>query len=282
MKRERDDYDIGLSLDADESPTTSMNAMKPSDIVSSSNSPTNLSSQDAEPEGISPETGEELKRNYDDALAARGLISVSRSSEKLTDLVLPAKMQRTLSQEFLRQQQNTQSSSQQFGSQGFTASHVTSNSSVYHPPSLSAHGGLQSQQFASQRPNVTQRQHQALSEGQKEQYSDQCSQHFSAQQNSLLPSSQSSSLSPVTSSHQGVANSSVEVPSTTKCSLCNGVTVDTQLRPCGHMFHGRCLRPSLHGTVPRCPIDGMVMQSAVLAVPTDLDKHTGTGPASRT
>merc|ERR1712070_393313 len=32
-------------------------------------------------------------------------MSVSRSSEKLTDLVLPAKMQRTLSQEFMRQQQ---------------------------------------------------------------------------------------------------------------------------------------------------------------------------------
>ena len=47
-----------------------------------------------------------LKRAYDDALAARGLISVRRSCEKLTDLALPAKMQRTLSQEFLRQQMN--------------------------------------------------------------------------------------------------------------------------------------------------------------------------------
>ena len=45
---------------------------------------------------------EGLKRAYDDALAARGLISVSRSSEKLTDLALPAKMQRTISQEYLK------------------------------------------------------------------------------------------------------------------------------------------------------------------------------------
>jgi hypothetical protein len=47
--------------------------------------------------------------------------------------------------------------------------------------------------------------------------------------------------------------------------------VDTQLRPCGHMFHERCLKPSLQVPVgqPKCPIDNTPIQSALLAIPTD-------------
>jgi hypothetical protein len=67
-----------------------------------------------------------------------------------------------------------------------------------------------------------------------------------------------------------VQSSSVNVPATTKCSLCRCINVDTQLRPCGHMFHGRCLKPSLQNALgpPQCPIDHIAMQSAVLAIPT--------------
>ena len=69
---------------------------------------------------------------------------------------------------------------------------------------------------------------------------------------------------------QNMANTSVEVPSSTKCTLCSSVNVDTQLRPCGHMFHGRCLKPSLQNAIgpPKCPICSTPMQSAILAVPT--------------
>ena len=72
-------------------------------------------------------------------------------------------------------------------------------------------------------------------------------------------------------SDPNTANStSVEVPSSTKCALCNAVNVDTQLRPCGHMFHGRCLKPSLQNATgpPSCPICSTSMQSAILAVPS--------------
>ena len=98
IKREREEDDnVGLSLDGDEgsSPaatvlrTTMENTIKSAAPVAA---PLPADGQDKEG----------LKRAYDDALAARGLISVSRSSEKLTDLALPAKMQRTISQEYLK------------------------------------------------------------------------------------------------------------------------------------------------------------------------------------
>jgi hypothetical protein len=92
MKREREeDNDVGLSLE-DEVPSTIVS--KP-DTGSIAPAPA-FGAEKKDSSGT-------LKRAYDDALAARGLISVSRSCEKLTDLALPAKIQRTLSQEFLRQ-----------------------------------------------------------------------------------------------------------------------------------------------------------------------------------
>ena len=108
IKRERDeDNDVGLSLE-DESPSAAAGhkssmgsavAPAPSDLSS------NLFSGGSGPAADSSDT---LKRAYDDAMAARGLISVSHSSEKLTDLALPAKIQRTLSQELLNRQQQSQ------------------------------------------------------------------------------------------------------------------------------------------------------------------------------
>lgn len=97
IKRERDEDDnVGLSLDGDEgsSPAGPGSAMETTMKSSGAPVPAPLPADGQDKEG--------LKRAYDDALAARGLISVSRSSEKLTDLALPAKMQRTISQEYLK------------------------------------------------------------------------------------------------------------------------------------------------------------------------------------
>ena len=103
-KRDREeDNDVGLSLD-DEGPSSTTPSMKPE---MGAPAPTSAAPQPDPLTGGgsggmtkdgSNDTGT-LKRAYDDALAARGLMSVSRSSEKLTDLALPAKMQRSLSQE---------------------------------------------------------------------------------------------------------------------------------------------------------------------------------------
>ena len=151
-------------------------------------------------------TREGLRQAFEEARAARGLISVSRSCEKLSEL--PAKMQRSLSQEYIKSG----------GSMSFTSS------------SFSSH--LKTTTFLD----------------------------LNDESKFVAPLSDPSSTS-----------ASVEVPSTTKCALCNGINVDTQLRPCGHMFHGRCLKPSLQKALgaPRCPCDGISMQSAVMAIPTD-------------
>jgi hypothetical protein len=71
----------------------------------------------------------------------------------------------------------------------------------------------------------------------------------------------------------------VEVPSNTNCMLCVTVNVDTQLRPCGHMFHGRCLKPMLANTMgpPTCPICCTPTHSAILAVPTATTESMGGG-----
>jgi hypothetical protein len=170
-----------------------------------------------------------LKRAYDDALAARGLISVSRSCENLTDLALPAKMQRTLSQEYLRQQ----SSQQQYGQYQYSSAPA---------PSDQSSSNQQDQNASQQYPGQMQQQYQS---------GDQKGMGFM--------------------SDPSVTNASVEVPSATKCALCHQTNVDTQLRPCGHMFHERCLKPSLQAPMgpPKCPVDHIPMQSALLAVPTD-------------
>jgi len=243
-KRE-EDSDVGLSLDADDSPS---NTLKPNDVSSNASaggapSPAPLTSDTKDKEGTN--NNRNLKRAYDDALAARGLISVSRSSEKLTDLALPAKMQRTLSQEYIRQhniQPNSisNSSQQQYGNYNFSQN-LQQNASCQSQPGSSPYPQhSESQQYPGQHP----------------------------QQKSTVPEFHSAST-PL--SDPSMSNASVEVPATTKCALCHCINVDTQLRPCGHMFHGRCLKPSLQSAMgpPKCPIDHIPMQSAVLAVPTD-------------
>eukprot|EP00531_Pseudo-nitzschia_arenysensis_P004544 CAMPEP_0116156600 /NCGR_PEP_ID=MMETSP0329-20121206/22916_1 /TAXON_ID=697910 /ORGANISM="Pseudo-nitzschia arenysensis, Strain B593" /LENGTH=505 /DNA_ID=CAMNT_0003653689 /DNA_START=261 /DNA_END=1778 /DNA_ORIENTATION=+ len=101
VKREREeDNDVGLSLE-DESPAGNVIKQESGSVASSGFGTSNPYGMDKS----STDSSDTLKRAYDDAMAARGLMSVSRSSEKLTDLVLPAKMQRTLSQEFMRQDQ---------------------------------------------------------------------------------------------------------------------------------------------------------------------------------
>lgn len=273
VKREREeDNDIGLSLDADESPYAGGGSVKLGEASNTMPVPTPLPGSD---KGCKSDGGT-LKRAYDDALAARGLISVSRSCEKLTDLALPAKMQRTLSQQYLHHQmQSITNPGPSYTSYGYS-NVVESQSSgpsqtqdqigeTYQPPSND------SQQYPGQNPG---QQHAvAPSQASHQQY------QISFDGNAVTP------IAPL--SDPSMPGASVEVPASTKCSICHCINVDTQLRPCGHMFHGRCLKPSLQNAVgpPQCPIDHIAMQSAVLAVPTDdnasnsnqhQQQHTGT------
>jgi len=260
VKREREeDNDVGLSLDADESPSGGGGNIKPTDMTPSNPGPTPapgapcpapLPGEDKDSKDNSD--GGTLKRAYDDALAARGLISVSRSCEKLTDLALPAKMQRTLSQEYLRQQMHPGASSYgNYGYSGANDNQVSASQSqlgeTYQQPSGD------SQQYPGQNPG----QQHASAPVQQHQYQ-MCVEVGSSTLSAPL-------------SDPSMPGASVEVPVTTKCALCQLINVDTQLRPCGHMFHGRCLKPSLKNAQgpPQCPIDGITMQSAVLALPTD-------------
>jgi len=228
VKRERDeDNDVGLSLE-DESPATSGHTVKQEAIVGSvtvgvssyfaSNNPYTIGKS-------ATDSSDTLKRAYDDAMAARGLMSVSRSSEKLTDLVLPAKMQRTLSQEFMRQQQEEKTQQthpvQQYVPYQYTPS-----------PTKTITSDKESYQYPAQ------------------------------------PTAQSDKSTDVSSS--GMSNS-VAVPSATKCSSCHLTNIDTQLRPCGHMFHEKCLKASLQtsmGAKPKCPMCQVPIESALLAIPT--------------
>jgi hypothetical protein len=228
IKRERDeDNDVGLSLE-DESPSTGHNGMRQDSMGSSQGpAPSDLSSNPfSGGQGLASDSSDTLKRAYDDAMAARGLISVSRSSEKLTDLALPAKIQRTLSQELLNRHHQSQ------------------------PPQ----SFLQYQYNPSPSP--------APAQVFSDQKNDSQSHQYPAQ-----PSAQSDQ-----GNFAGNNNdASVQVPSATKCAICHQVNVDTQLRPCGHMFHEKCLKPSLQASLgaPKCPIDHTPMQSALLAIPTD-------------
>ena len=229
-----EDNEIGLSLE-DESPSQ---PVKKDSFPSPA--PVSAAPQPAPLTTIAQDTAMDsgtLKRAYDDALAARGLMSVSRSSEKLTDLVLPAKVQRTLSQEFinkdkeqqLQMQKQAQSQSTTVGQFSYTTS-TPSPASAGHP----VNGGSSHQQYPGQQPVEP-----------------------DGSMKSTLDSSE-------TGGH-------VQVPSTTKCAICMQTNVDTQLRPCGHMFHERCLKPSLRkpSGPPKCPVDDTPMHSAALAVPTD-------------
>lgn len=187
--------------------------------------------------------GGKLKRAYDDALAARGLIAVRRSCEKLTDLALPAKMQRTLSQEYIRQHNQGHSMGDFF----------SSNNSAY---------------------ALNNRNHRNGGSGSSQQLYPP-----PQQQTPAAPDAAGIALA-ATMSDPSIGNTaSVEVPSSTKCALCTSVNVDTQLRPCGHMFHGRCLKPSLQNATgpPKCPICQTSMQSAILAVPSPAANAEGAG-----
>lgn len=243
MKRERDDdNDVGLSLDADESPSiTTVKSGTAAASLGDERSPTadapHLAPLAAEDIGKDKkDDGGTLKRAYDDALAARGLMSVSRSCEKLTDLALPAKLQRTLSQEYLRQQQVLPN---HHGRHAYSVSSVDPAKSEGAPPAR--------QQSPGQHPS--QNQLKITTGTDKKDY----------------PSAVAARSNP------SATNTSVEVPSATMCALCHDTNVDTQLRPCGHMFHETCLKPSLQTAMrqPKCPIDHIPMQSALLAVPTE-------------
>jgi len=230
VKREREDDDaIGLSLDGDDSAPVTDNSKQCSDQQSGEAPQESAPAPLADDSKNENSNGGKLKRAYDDALAARGLIAVRMSSEKLTDLALPAKMQRTLSQEYIRQHQQGQSLGNFF----------SSSSSPFAPQ--------------------------------------QTQQHNLQTQSSNAPSSSRCETSSAPVPDKSTTSTSVEVPSTTICAICGCINVDTQLRPCGHMFHGRCLKPSLQNAVgpPKCPIDGTPMQSAVLAVPTAPPEDSG-------
>lgn len=232
IKREREeDNDVGLMLD-DESPSMSNVKRESSDgHHHSSEMGGSLFNSDSN----RSESSDTLKQAFDAAVAARGLMSVSRSSEKLTDLALPAKMQRTLSQEFMRQHQQSQQQEQQYTQYHYSATPAA--------PEQGSGSPKQSQQYPGQHPGQHQTQSSCQSGHGRSSYS----------------------------SSSNDANNSVEVPSATKCAICNQTNVDTQLRPCGHMFHERCLKPSLQAPMgpPKCPVDHVPIQSALLAVPTD-------------
>merc|ERR1740139_248466 len=105
VKREREEDDnVGLSLDGDDSssPTASAPSNTGPTTTNINTAPAPAPVPTPAPVKAEEKDKDGLKRAYDDALAARGLISVSRSSEKLTDLALPAKMQRTISQDYLK------------------------------------------------------------------------------------------------------------------------------------------------------------------------------------
>lgn len=274
VKREREEEsdDIGLSLDGpDESPSSSA-VVNPAVLDGDNDEklPNNVGMNGASDEAAltapprlngngndmeQTDMGDHkgnLKRAYDDALAARGLISVRRSCEKLTDLALPAKMQRTLSQEFLRQQMNPIAApgmNPSFSGGGFASSvpddpNQTVSNNVGSNEGRPADRGIMNGEQSAGQPPSQDGTGFAGGDGAKDQA--------------------------VGATSGTVQSSSVNVPATTKCSLCGCINVDTQLRPCGHMFHGRCLKPSLQNAVgpPKCPIDHIPMQSAVLAIPT--------------
>jgi hypothetical protein len=233
VKRERDeDNDVGLSLE-DESPSTLAGHSMRQDSVGSTPAPaqSDLLSNPFGGMGDGLDSTDTLKRAYDDAMAARGLISVSRSSEKLTDLALPAKIQRTLSQELLRKPEPPQQHQQ--SSHSYIQYQYTPAPAKALPEQ--SNGNSQSLQYPAQ-PSA---------QSDQGNFSGQCTD-------------------------TGTGNS-VEVPSATKCAICHKTNVDTQLRPCGHMFHEQCLKPSLQACMgaPKCPVDHTPMLSALLAIPTD-------------
>ncbi|MEM1009060.1 MAG: RING-H2 finger protein [Myxococcota bacterium] len=258
VKREReDDNDVGLCLD-DEGPASSSTVKPIAPAPAPVLEPLPTVSQQKESDTAN------LKRAYDDALAARGLISVSRSSEDLTDLALPAKMRKTLSQQFLLQhQQQVQAAQQQQQQQ-------QQEQAPAPPPAPSQY---QTNTYSYSAPPAPVPPGKPLAPPpSSQQYP---GQHPQQQQQAAQPST-----SATTTATDANKSSSIEVPSETKCALCGLTGVDTQLRPCGHMFHERCVKPSLQNPIgqPKCPVDGIPMHSAILAVPTDKCKEVARPP----
>lgn len=250
VKREREEDDnVGLSLDGDEGASPPTNTA--SNTVPNNNDSSVPAGSSSASVGGDTKDKEGLKRAYDDALAARGLISVSRSSEKLTDLALPAKMQRTISQEYIKSMNAGGSAT--FTNFSFNNNSVTLQGSTNPAPDASP----PSSAFKSS----NQPQHTTSHQNIQQQFQKENGSHT----HTFVPISDPS-----------VSSNVVKVPSTTKCAICGGINVDTQLRPCGHMFHGRCLKPTLQQAVgpPQCPIDNITMQSAVLAVPVEENPAT--------
>jgi len=281
IKREREeDNDVGLSLDADESPSNATSkAQNDSSYTASSSTP--VASAGPKPAPLPPDGNDRpgvasypsgnfdnntLKRAYDDALAARGLLSVSRSSEKLTEMELPPKMQRTLSQELFRQQVQNQ-----YGSFGFAGFQMQQGQMQQPQSILSSSAPLQLQAAAGAGQYLSNQQYP----GQKV-----------LSNQTLIEKDLPANVTSTPLSDPSMTSASVEVPASTTCALCNQVNVDTQLRPCGHMFHGRCLKPSLQNALgpPVCPIDNVPMQSAFLAIPTaceDIQSNTSSTKSSQ-
>jgi Zinc finger, C3HC4 type (RING finger) len=227
-----DDNEIGLSLE-DESP--SHTTRKEFLAQSSLNHNSSFGSSGTANVGHSPHDSGYLKRAYDDALAARGLISVSRSCEKLTDLELPVKIQRTLSQGLLNMEQEQQMRQQA--------------QQQHYEETLGESYGMLSEKSSS---------HQ-----------------YPGQQATEPNENEGEGTSSKSSNFQ---DEQVQVSSSIACALCSQTKIDTQLRPCGHMFHERCLKPNLttYGDQPKCPIDDIPIHSAVLAVPDNNYGHQAT------
>lgn len=245
-----EDNEIGLSLE-DESPShasikkeyqqQSQGPLPPAPMTATSTATMSSSlGQTQQLDGSGSTDSGTLKRAYDDAMAARGLISVSRSSEKLTDLELPAKIQRTLSQEFIKDEEKEQIRQQ--------------------------HQQQQQQQQKQQNPMQTSQQQPSFTFNSQSA----TSQQYPGQQ----PTEPQGSDGGSSISQQ--QQSSVAVSSSTTCCLCSSTSIDTQLRPCGHMFHERCLKPSLANPngPPKCPIDDIPISSAVLAIPEQASSNS--------
>jgi len=260
-----EDNEIGLSLE-DESPSHTstkreyahqgQGPLAPAPTMTSSAPATTMSSslgQSQQQDSSNTMDSGTLKRAYDDAMAARGLISVSRSSERLTDLVLPAKIQRTLSQEFIKdeeKEQIRQQHQQQQQQQQQNNPHQTvQKSQQQEQQNYSSYSTQSSHQYPGQHPTEP----QAGSSGSSGANNITCTTSTSPQQGS------------------------VAVSSSTTCCMCSKNTVDTQLRPCGHMFHERCLKPSLSNPsgAPKCPIDDIPISSALLAIPETTNNTNG-------
>lgn len=206
-----EDNEIGLSLE-DESPVHPMKKEYSSvSAFASSNSmigqqqgqqhqqniDATMKNQASSSSGI--DSGGTLKRAYDDAMAARGLMSVSRSSENLTDLVLPEKIQRTLSHEFITKSQQQQSQASSSGQQSLYGT------------TYSSYNSTESTQYPGQQPN------EPVGGGNTSHAASTASHTMnSCTGNNSIPGQQQPTH--------------VQVSATTSCMICNQSNVDTQIR----------------------------------------------------